>query len=97
MDVSEAHESFVAQQSFEWRRWAVAFVQLRRMVVRYANGDIDLPMLDAAMMAIENALAAMIDVQLETLSVIFAVLDRNDEGQHQEAATEWVKPVWPTA
>lgn len=97
MDVLKAHRSWVAEQSYEWRRWAVAYVQLKRTIDEFVDGVLDREMLYATIEGIDGALAAMIEVCPETLSVIFAVVEQPDHREVEPPNSEMVKGHWPTA
>ena len=96
MDISEAHKMWVGEQEYEWRRWAVAFVQLKRAVDQFVDGVLDQQMLYPMIEAIEGALAAMIEVTPETVAIILAVVDSHVVELPQLPTSNMVKGWWPT-
>lgn len=96
MDVSEAHVAWVNEQEYEWRRWAVAFVQLKRTVDQFVDGVLDQQMLYTLIEAIEGALGTMIEVTPETLAIILAVVDSHVVELPQLPTSNMVKGRWPT-
>lgn len=95
MVTSHAHEIWVAEQSYEWRRWALAYANLRHFLDQFVDGTLDREMLYQAVEANEMALAAMLEIRSETMSIILAVMGNTPTYVPEFPKEPMVRPQWP--